>query len=113
MFKTHDAKTLRAKDRKRAAKGSRKVQKSVPTTSLVAWHSWTVAQASSVSLSINVHQVASRADVAERIFAKGARKARERKAKGTHDPGGYLAKARLTELLALVTNLRSGLRTVY
>ena len=31
---THDAKTLRAKARERAAKGSRKVQKSVPTTSL-------------------------------------------------------------------------------
>ena len=41
----HDAKTLRAKARKRAAKGSRKVQKSVPTTSLVAWHSRTVAHA--------------------------------------------------------------------
>ena len=26
-------------------KGSRKVQKSVPTTSLMAWHSWTVAHA--------------------------------------------------------------------
>ena len=43
---THDAKTLRAKARERAAKGSRKVQKSVPATSLVAWHSWTVAHAS-------------------------------------------------------------------
>ena len=42
---THDAKTLRAKARERAAKGSRKVQKPVPTTSLVTWHSWTVAHA--------------------------------------------------------------------
>ena len=30
---------------RKLAKGSRKVQKSVPTTSLVAWHSWTVAHA--------------------------------------------------------------------
>ena len=41
----NDAKTLRAKARERAAKASRKVQKSVPTTSFVAWHSWTVAHA--------------------------------------------------------------------
>ena len=34
---------------------------------------------SSVSLSINIHQTASGADVAERIFAKGARKERERR----------------------------------
>ena len=123
-----------AKARERAAKGSRKVQMSVPATSLVVLHSSTVAHAygffltglfglhvqafsektraghllqcgkssnsrnrsatstslllsSSVSLSINVHQTASRADVAERIFAKGARKVRERNAKGAHGPG--------------------------
>ena len=126
---THDAKTLLAKARERAAKGSRKTQKSVTTTTLVAWHSWTIAHAcgffltglfwlsrarfrkktragtccnvaspttlsteeltvlllsSSVSLSINIHETASGADVAERIFAKGARKARGRRAKGTH-----------------------------
>ena len=40
---THVAGTLPAKAHERAAKGSRKVQKSVPTTSLVAWHSWTLA----------------------------------------------------------------------
>ena len=124
-----DAETLRAKARERAAKGSRKVQKSVPTTSLVAWHNWTIAHAygffvtglfwlsrpsfpkkagagtrcspatlstevlpvlrlsSSISLSVNTHQTASGADVAERIFANGAPKARERNAKGTHGPG--------------------------
>ena len=42
---THDAKTLRAKARERAAKGPRKVQKSVPATSLVVLHSLTVAHA--------------------------------------------------------------------
>ena len=41
----HDAKALRAKARERAAKGSRKVQKSVPATSLVVLHSSTVAHA--------------------------------------------------------------------
>ena len=129
---THEETTLWAKARERAAKGSQKVQKSVPTFSLVAWHSWTFAHAygffltglfglsrlsfpkktragtccnvaspatlstevlpvlllsSSVSLSINIHQTASAADGAERIFAKGARKARERNAKGAHGPG--------------------------
>ena len=49
---THDAKTLQAKARERAAKGSRKVRKSVPTTSLVAWHSWTVAHAYGFFLTI-------------------------------------------------------------
>ena len=115
-------KHCRQKARERAAKGSRKVQKSVPTI-LVAWriagplrmirllltglfrlsrpnfskktcagtcrHVASPATlstevlpvlmlSSSVSLSINVHQIASGADVAERILAKGARKERER-----------------------------------
>ena len=47
IYKHGDArcKQMPSKARERAAKGSPKVQKSVPTASLLAWHSWTVAPA--------------------------------------------------------------------
>ena len=90
---------------RKLAKGRREVRerfKSQSQQPLVAWHSWTVAQASSVSLSINVHRIAAGTDVAERVFAKGAQKERERHTWTGKVVGhsGFSLRARLIEFLA-------------
>ena len=90
-------------------------------------------------ISINVHQTASGADVAERIFAKGARKERERRTwpgkvvghSGFYEKPGFFFQGmrialqtsnqfsqrtqgeNITDFLAWVVNLRSGLLNMY